>query len=150
MPNAVGDFDQTVELTKKICALRGEDESFGAVLKGLTKLDWYKFEHPTGPYYIGVCSERKAAERIARKKDIWRFLEAYWLANADYANRMVRVIKESTDGNCCLTALVEDGMFEKRIHYPVALLAEMLWNTEADTNELISSVALRDYITFEM
>ena len=150
LPNAVGDFDETLAFTEKICRLRGEDESFGAVLKGLTKLDWKAFEHPTGAYYIGVCSERKARERTERKKDIWRFLEAYWLANADYANRMIKAIDKATGGNCCLTALVEDGMFERNIHYPVALFAEMLWNANAETGELISSVALRDYITFEM
>ena len=150
IPHDVARFDETIEFTKKICALRGEDESFGAVLKGLTKLDWCTFEHPTGPYYIGACSERKAAERIARKKDIWRFVEAGWLANSDYAYRTVKEIRTATGGDCCLTALVEDGMFERRLHYPVALLAEMLWNTEATTAELVSSVALRDYITFEM
>ena len=150
LPNALSDFDETQRLTERICKLRGEGERFGAVLKGLTKLDWKAFEYPKGPYCIGVCSEKKAAERIARKKDIWRMLEAYWISNADYAHKMVKTISDFTGGNCCVTALVEDGMFERRLHYPVALLAEMLWDPSADTRELVSSVALRDYITFEM
>ena len=150
LPNAVDDFDETLDLTNRITTLRGENESFGAVLKGLTKLDWAEFKYPTGPYYIGVCSERKAKERIERKKDIWRFLEAYWLTNADHAYRTVKAIAADTKGNCCLTALVEDGMFERKLHYPVALLAEMLWDAGKETGELINSVALRDYITFEM
>ena len=150
LPNKVADIDSTIDFTEKITNLRGNDEHFGAVLKGLTKLDWKEFEYPKGPYYIGVCSEKKAAERIARKKDIWRFLEAYWLANADLAHRTVSTICRETNGDCCLTALVEDGMFERRIHYPVALLAEMLWDPFCDTRELVSRVALRDYITFEM
>jgi hypothetical protein len=32
--------------------------------------------------------------------------------------------------------------------YPVALYAEMLWNADADYGELVSSVALRDYVDF--
>lgn len=150
LPNKVDDFDSTLDFTRRISTLRGEKESFGAVLKGLTKLDWATFEYPTGPYYIGVCSERKARERAERKKDIWRFLEAYWLANADYAYRTVKAIADETNGSCCLTALVEDGMFERRIHYPVALLSEMLWDTDSTTEELISAVALREQIAFEM
>lgn len=150
MPSEVGDFENTLDLTHRIATLRGEKESFGAVLKGLTKLDWAEFEYPTGPYFIGVCSEKKARERSERKKDIWRFLEAYWLTNADHAYRTVKAIAADTKGNCCLTALVEDGMFERKLHYPVALLAEMLWDVGKETGELIKSVALRDYITFEM
>ena len=150
LPNEVVNFDETLEFTKKICSLRGEEEHFGAVLKGLTKLDWKTFEHPEGAYCIGVCSEKKARERIARKKDIWRVLEAFWLSNSDYAYRMVKTVKEETGGKTCVTALVEDGMFEREIHYPVALLAEMLWGCDRDVRELISGVALRDYITFAL
>ena len=150
LPYEIENIDETVELTHRIATLRGKEERFGAVLKGLTKLDWKEFEYPTGPYYIGVCSERKARERAERKKDIWRLIEAYWLTNADHAYRTVKAIAVDTNGDCCLTALVEDGMFERKLHYPVALLAEMLWDTSSETKDLMSSVALRDHITFEM
>ena len=46
------------------------------------------------------------------------------------------------------TALVEDGMFERDLQYIVALYAEMLWNTDANVNDLITEVALRDDVTF--
>ena len=150
LPYEIKNIDETVDFTHRIATLRGKDERFGAVLKGLTKLDWKEFEYPKGPYYIGVCSEKKARERAERKKDIWRLLEAYWLTNADCAYRTVKAIADDTNGDCCLTALVEDGMFERKLHYPVALLAEMLWDTSAETKDLINSVALRDHITFEM
>ena len=149
LPNMVSDFDETLELVSRITTLRGESERFGSVLKGLTKLDWRFFEYPTGPYYIGASSERKIGELKARKTDVWRIVEAGWIANASYAYDTVKAIAADTKGDCCLTALVEDGVFERAIHYPVALLAEMLWDTEKDTAELTYSVALRDYITFE-
>ena len=39
-------------------------------------------------------------------------------------------------------------MFEENIMYPVALYSEMLWDADADINNIIPSVALRDYVTF--
>ena len=149
LPNEISDFEETQDFVHKITTLRGERERFGSVLKGLTKLDWRYFEYPTGPYYIGVCSERKIKELMDRKKDVWRMLEAHWLANAGYAYDMVKTIAADTNGDCCITALVEDGLFERKIHFPVALLSEMLWDTEGETPALVAAVALRDYITFE-
>ena len=52
------------------------------------------------------------------------------------------------NGELMLTALVEDGMFEENIMYPVALYAEMLWDAEADLDTLMSEVALRAYVEF--
>ena len=45
-------------------------------------------------------------------------------------------------------ALVEDGMFEENIMYPVALYAEMLWNCQSDPKSLMQEVALRSYVEF--
>ena len=42
----------------------------------------------------------------------------------------------------------EDGMFEENIMYPVVLYAEMLWNCNSDTKELIKTVAQRSYVCF--
>ena len=47
-----------------------------------------------------------------------------------------------------ITALVEDGMFEENIMYPVALYSEMLWDCGADIKTMMSEVALRNYVTF--
>ena len=51
-------------------------------------------------------------------------------------------------GELVVSALVEDGMFEENIMYPVALFAEMLWDTDADIRELMSKVALRSDVCF--
>ena len=55
---------------------------------------------------------------------------------------------QAKSGELMLTALVEDGMFEENIMYPVALYAEMLWNCEAELGTLMSEVALRGYVDF--
>ena len=88
------------------------------------------------------------ANRNARKKKNWRRTQAYWLTNADVAYDMIKTMRNRFDGDLYITALVEDGMFEDTIMYPVALYSEMLWDTNADLKELESSVALRNYVEF--
>lgn len=147
-PNDIKNFDDTVDFVKEIAVLRGDTDSFGVVTKGLTKLDWHKFEHMDGSGFIGTSSKAMKADRIVRKSKIWRYLQAYWLTNADKALEMVKAMCDAKDGDLYVTALIEDGMFEENIMYPAALFSEMLWNKDADIGELISEVALRSYVDF--
>ena len=137
-----------MDFVREIANLRGRADKFGVVTKGLTKLDWTKFSHPEGPMYVGHSTRALQDNRIERKRKVWKYLQAYWLANGAYALEAVRVMSEAKRGRLTVTALVEDGMFERQIMYPVALFSEMLWNADADYSELVSSVALRDYINF--
>jgi len=148
IPKDVENFDETCGFVREIAHLRGENERFGAVTKGLVKLNWSEFKHLEGPQYIGVSSDWMAKNRIERKHKIWKYIQAYWLAYADKAQEMVRLMQQEKQGDLCVTALVEDGMFEKEIMYPAALYAEMLWDAEADIKETLSMVALREYVTF--
>ena len=148
MPGDVRDFDETCAFVEKIATLRGENERFGAVTKGLTKLDWSKFEHIRGPVHIGKASPLFRENRIIRKRRIWRYLQANWLTNADKAYEMIRLMQQCTGGDSCVTALVEDGMFEEEVMFPVALYSEMLWDCNADIKEMMSRVALRSYVDF--
>jgi hypothetical protein len=43
--------------------------------------------------------------------------------------------------------LVEDGIFENEIPFPVALLAEMLWDPERDTDAMLETVAKYPFIS---
>lgn len=148
IPTDVADFENTKDFVSKTANLRGETEKFGVVTKGLTKLDWSAFEHPDAPRYIGVASRAIKADRVQRKSKIWRYLQAFWLSNADYALEMVRHMKELKNGNLYISALLEDGMFEENVMYPAALFAQMLWESDADIKELMSEVALRAYVDF--
>ncbi len=85
IPNDVKDFDETVDFVNQIAVLRGKDDRFGAVTKGLTKLDWSKFEHMEGSAFIGISSKLMKADRVVRKSKIWRYLQAFWLTNAGKA-----------------------------------------------------------------
>lgn len=148
IPKDVEHFEETGAFVRQIAALRGTDDRFGVVTKGLVKLDWSQFEHPQGTQCIGVSSEEKQSERVRRKHKIWRYIQAYWLTYADKALETVRDMVEAKNGKLCIYALVEDGMFEKEILYPVALYAQMLWASSADLKEMMSVVAMREYVRF--
>ena len=56
---------------------------------------------------------------------------------------------ELKKGDLSVFALVEDGLFEENIMYPVALYSEMLWNCRGDVKDLMTSVSFRDYVRYE-
>jgi hypothetical protein len=148
IPNDVEKFEQTQQFVSQIAVLRGASDRFGAVTKGLTKLDWRAFSHPQGPLCAGVSTKDVRENRIIRKRRIWRYLQAFWMIRANYALEAIRLMAREKGGELMLTALVEDGMFEESIMYPVALYAEMLWDAQADLDTLKSEVALRAYVEF--
>lgn len=149
LPNNIKDFEDTCSLTEEIATLRGKSDCFGVVTKGLTKLDWRAFEHPQGPQLIGTSSKYMKENRIIRKRRIWRYLQAYWLTNADKAHEMTKLMADLKKGDLYITALVEDGMFEENIMFPVALFSEMMWDCNIDTNKMINEAALRNYVDFQ-
>ncbi len=147
-PENVETFAETKDFVKKIAVLRGEEDKFGAVTKGFTQLDWSTFVHADGPMLVGNSGPYLKQNRIDRKKKIWRYLQAGWLANADKAYEMVREMAEVKKGDLYITALVEDGMFEENCMYPVALFSEMLWDNEKKLTDMMREVGLRSYVTF--
>ena len=148
LPEMIDDFEDTCDLTRKIMSLRGENERFGTVLKGLVCLDWTTFEHQEGSYMLGTSSLKMQKNRTDRKRDIWRYVQAYWLRNADKAYDMIKLMKEESNGKTCVTALVEDGMFETKLCYPVALFGQMLWDCDSNLKDLMCETALSDYVEF--
>jgi len=143
----ISDFDETYSLTEKLLSLRGEDERFGAVLKGMLKLDWIEFEHFSENYILGERTDSYMNYRLQEKNKIWKILQADWLGNAEYLRKMLDLMADK--GNQpVLQALVEDSIFEKKIMLPVAIYAEMLWTPKTDTNSLIAQVAKYPCVNF--
>ena len=137
--NRIEDFDQTVEFTKQLLSLRGNDEKFGTVLKGLVNLDWVKFKHYDKSFVMGENYEVMSYADIKGRERIWRYIQADWFKNAEYCKKMVEVIAENNDS--IVEGLVEDAMFECFIPLPVAIFAELLWNPKQNVQELISEVS---------
>ena len=148
IPQEIGNFAETKAFTEKIANLRGKDDRFGVVTKAFTTLDWSCFQHVDGPVYLGVSSEDIQANRTQRKAKDWRYFQAYWMRNGAKALEMVKTMADAKEGDLYITALVEDGMFEKNLMYPVALYGEMLWDCDVPFAEILSGVALRMDITF--
>ena len=69
----------------------------------------------------------------------------------DAARTVLRAVREMSrlkEGDLLLAALVEDGMFEEQVMFPVALYAEMLWDCRTDVRTMIPEVAMRSYVVF--
>ena len=148
LPDDISTFDETAAFVREITHLRGERERFGAVTKGMVKLDWGSFEHSRGPHCIGVSTDRMQHNRIDRKAPVWKYIQAQWIAYADYAQKMIRIMAEEKQGDLCICALLEDGMFEEGIPYPAALFSRMLWNCKEDIRKTQSLAALPHYTVF--
>jgi len=148
LPDDLETFEDTKNLSVKIANLRGTDDLFGVVTKGFTKLDWGAFNHLEGPVSIGASSKAVRENRVIRKRKTWKYFQAYWLKNGYKAYDMIKAMQKAKEGNLLITALVEDGMFEENLMFPVALYSEMLWDCNADIKNMTTEVALRDYVTF--
>ena len=132
-------FEETRALNERLLSLRGKDERFGAVLKGLVCLDWGHFKHFSHPYVIGEYPKEFVRERAALKAPLWKSVTAGWLRNAPLAKEVVALIAEKGSAPIA-EMLVEDGCFEERIPMPVAYLAELFWDTEEDADEILERV----------
>ncbi len=140
-------FADAMSTTKQIAHLRA-GKNTGATLKGLCCLDWLVFKHMSDPMNIG-CADRAQIDAIMKDRErIWRYVQSFWIVNAEACREVVAEFKQASNGGCSLCALVEDGMFDVKLWYPVALCAEIMWNCDAPVSELIRDTAQRPCVTF--
>lgn len=144
----VDDFEETAAFTEKTLQLRGSDEKWGAVLKGMLNLDWGTFEHFSAPYILGERTNRYLKQRQLKKDRIWKLQQASWLRNADYVRQILAIIARFGKEDTIVEALVEDAMLENQITFPVALYAEMLWSPNDDAMEMVERVAKYPCVNF--
>ena len=110
----------------------------------MSVLNWDTFRHQPGPYVLGEHSRKTVTEKAEEKRKYWKYLQAYWLANAKYVKKTV----ETLDSNTLVAALVEDGAFEEKLWFPVALYAEILWDPHRDTETILTKAALLPDVCF--
>ena len=146
-PQNTESASETLALTKKLLTLRGKEERFGCVLKGMLNLDWTRFEHFSAPYILGERTKSFIQSRTKEKEKAWRLITAAWLKNAEYARETIAEIARG--GNAPIVELlVEDAMLEEKIFFPTALCAEMLWTPEGSTDNMIETVAAYPCVSF--
>ena len=131
------DFNKTLHYTKELLCLRGQQERFGAVFKGFTVLNWDRFEHQKGSHIVGKASRPFMESRTREKDFYWRYAAPYWIQQAPELQRLLQAIAAAPINDRLITALVEDGMWESKLHISVQILAELLWNPDTDLTELI-------------
>ena len=132
-------YEQTLELTKKIIALRG-DAPLGLVIKGFMTLDWETFVSQNGPFIMGENDHTLLKKDAEMRKPIWQIFNAGWTAYGEYALRLIQEAYKMTNGkiNICMA-----GAFDGGIALAQALCAEMIFNPEQDFKTLLHKVTSR-------
>ena len=144
--NNSSDFTDNFDETRKMNCLAQNlrDGGFGAVLKGNYRLDWNTFEHQEGPYVMGVCSDSELKRRAEAIKPLLKKIQADWIINAKYAYELIKDFNE----DAMVTILAEDGLFEEILSYPVALYAQMMWDSSENLEEIMHKVAKMPDVDF--
>ena len=130
-------FDKTLAFTKSLIGLNGG--AFGAVLKGVICLNWMSFRHLSGSYMLGTDANAYVDKRVDDKREIFRYVQAYWLRHGREVLDMIRVFPKESN----ITCLVEDGGFEHFINLPTALYAAMLWDSTRSFDDILNETMLR-------
>ena len=147
-PDEIDDFAETYAFTEKLLSLRGKEEKFGAVLKGMLKLDWGAFEHHKGSFILGERDKSFIAERQIKKNKIWKLIRGDWLKNAELLRKTIVLTTQNCD-NPILQALVEDSMFENKITLPVAIYAQILWSPTIAMEDILEIVSKNPFVENE-
>ena len=135
----------TLKFTESISSLRN-GENCGAVMKSASWLNWGLFAPQTGPYIMGLSDEEEIREKLKMRTDAMRYQEYYWLKNGESALDIIRCFIKNAHGRAIMSQLVEDGLFERRVHLPVALFAEMCFNCDVPFSDIFARVSIRDYV----
>ena len=148
-PVLVQNSEETAKFTETALNLRGKDEKFAAVFKGLTTLYWDTFDYREGPFILGKASNEKIATINKDRAAAWKFIQAMWLKNAEYVRKTTEMIAKGMKEKSEIQLLAEYGTFETHIYFPVALAAEIMWSPTEDTQTLIERATLNPYVYFE-
>jgi len=134
-----GDLKATCKFVEKITVLRGQDDRFGTVLKGMTLLDWTTFFHQKPNLILGRRSKQHIQKRTKCQTRIWKHLQTDWIRHVENVRLVVQSLIKNKD-YMNVQCVIEDGMFESEIFLPVAIYAETLWNCRKDGMETVQQV----------
>ena len=123
-PDNTENYAETLEFVKKITRLRGKHERCGFVFKGMTKLDWSKFEYHTEAYNVGEAPKELILEKQAALEPRWEYVSRCWHKNRALAEEMLEVITDASEDSL-VTVLLEDGCFENEIKPAARIFAEL-------------------------
>ncbi|PCJ52402.1 MAG: hypothetical protein COA79_23925 [Planctomycetota bacterium] len=134
--NHLNTVEATINYSKKIASLRNGC-NFSMVAKGFAKIRWgSEFEHHQS-FILGERSESFMKLRKDKEQASWQKKNGLWFANYEKASRFYQEILSINPDNMNVTALIEDGLFERKIEPCVALFANILWNPNIEKNDLM-------------
>lgn len=124
-PLKTDDFEETKEFVDRLLTLRGKDEKCGFIIKGMTTLDWGKFEYHKEPYYIGEKDSDFIDNRLKEKRSVWSKVTDGWEKNYPCCRETINCIK-AINPDAYIYGLIEDGLFEAEIPKPAKMLSEFV------------------------
>ena len=127
--------------TRNIASLRGDKENMGIVIKSMTNLDWSKFIHQPGKFVLGEYPSKLICKLAQGKEPRWKFVEIEWRQYLAYLIDVIKTIVSADPYRSSVIGLVEDGLWEERMWFPVALLAEVAWNPDLEAEKIIRKVS---------
>jgi len=136
-------YADTLQFTEKLLNLRN-GIGVGLVFKGVMMLDWKMFFHQHGPFIMGENHTEVATHDRRIRANGWRIFSAQWLQNGVRVQQMLRHIQENKKGDVhmCLA-----GTFDGGIYLPMALCAQMYWNSGEEYPEIVKKVTGRACIS---
>lgn len=138
------EFDDTVNFTKQISVLRGQEDKFGYVVKSMCLLDWELFKHQQGSYIMGEADKDFIKNYSTLRDQTWRVIQSYWLKNYAYVYRYLDETTSFKKGKINVQALVEDGVFEYRVPFAPVLYSMCLWDdVKSAEDAFLDSVTYR-------
>ncbi len=140
-PDCIEGYDEMMALQNKACVLRGADDKFGVVYKGMTKLDWTRFVHQDDSA-IGVKRDEFIKERTLKRSSLWRFLRSKWLKNFDYFHDSVKNLVKIKGNSVTVQMLVEDGLLESGADLSLKIASQTLFSANETREEIFAKAVL--------
>lgn len=123
---------ETLDMTEQMCQLRGTDEDVAFVIKG--------FPNRWGGDDPCLLEDFELEALSSLSEDKWATASDYCERYLDDALKVFRVIADSPARSKTVLLLVECGLWEYRMRYPVLLINEALRDPYRDPDEIIWTV----------
>ncbi len=136
---------ETREYSKKLATFR-EHAEFSMVAKGWIQMRWRTESEHHGQYIMGERAEIFIENRARERQPRWDLVNNLWLQNYPEALRFFAEVRDCTSSEMSVLGLVEDGMFEEKIPFSVALFAEMLWNPHREAKAVLKEATNPYYV----
>ena len=137
--HAMPDPENDLAFTERLLAQR---QRMGLVFKGQMMMEWQRFVHPTGPYVLGNASAQTVENDVRLVEPAWHHLKALWTQYGEEAYQIAA--KAHTSQNCEILNIT--GNLTGKIHWPTALVAQLLWDTTTPYPEILAQVFQLPYL----